>query len=154
MIEVTSAFIIGMICVVLALVWLSDFGPRLLLATMWLCIIWATPLQHSNHAINSPPVLPDEFIFISATVQEPFGNYPGRIWIWARSKEDPLTPISYDLPYDKEAADVVQSWVKIVNESGSELGVKLLDEDAAPVQPQPQEKERSKSLKVPDERSA
>lgn len=114
---------------------------RVVLFLLWFWLVLITYPQPNER------ILPDEFILVAAVVQEPHGDYKGRIWLWARTKEDPLTPVSFDLPYDHEAAQVVRGWIKKIGGGKAELGVNLNATEASKQQergPQP--------LKGPDER--
>lgn len=123
---------------------------RLFVLAMWLCAYtFTTPF--STRVVEQEPILPDEFILVAAVVQEPSGNYPGQIWLWARTKEDPLSPKSFSLPYDKEAAQVVKGWIKKIGGGKAELGVNLNAKQESTQQEQEQEPQ---PLRLPNERDA
>jgi len=103
----------------LMIVLLQSRLHRVILFLLWFWLGLITYPQPNER------ILPDEFILVAAVVQEPHGDYQGRIWLWARTKEDPLTPISFDLPYDREAAQVVRGWIKKIGGGKAELGINL-----------------------------
>lgn len=124
-------------------------------ARVCLMVFWMITYSVINSSKSAEePVLPDEFILVAAIVQEPRGTYPGQIWLWVRTKEDPLSPKSYSLPYDKDAAVVVRGWIKKIGGGKAELGVNLNATPEQKQEEQPKQQERIPRMRLPDERDA